>query len=127
VVEKIKEENMQIEKTANDIFKVINTFQDSIPKAVEFQKWSQLQIPNQQSDDEPPVEYEEFEDLEKYVHEIVTNFKGKAKDQIEEMLVQMNDTQFVYFQEKAKHALLAVNYFDLYQHFRECYPNNTAE
>ena len=118
---------MPVEQTANYIFKVINAFQDSIPTAVKLQEWSQLQAPNQCPDDEEPIGLEVFEDLEKDVREIVTNFRGKTKDQIEVMLVQMNDAQYEHFQQKAEKALLAVNYLDLAQHYRECYPSEVQQ
>jgi len=93
-----------MEEIERIIFNIINKFHDSIPTADRLHELSQIREPNQPPDDEPPIEYEEFEQIVNDIREIVTRFNGNTKDQIGVLLTQMNDVQQNYYKEKAESA-----------------------
>jgi len=98
---------MPIKKIAIGIVRVLDAFQDSIPTAAKLKEWSPSQEADQNLYDESP--FEDFDEMEKDIREIVSKFKGKNQDEIEVMLVNMNDAQLEHYQEKSKSAECAVN------------------
>jgi len=118
---------MPIEEIANLIFKVINTFQGSLPTTAELQEWRQLEIPNSLPGEESSNELENLEQIANDVEEIVTQFNGNTKASIKVLLEQMNDEQRNSYEEKAENALLAVNAKDYALHHRTEYGNKAAQ
>jgi len=114
---------MPVEEIANLIFKVVITFQGSLPTAVQLQEWAQLQIPNSHPSEESSNELEDFEQVANDVREIVTQFNENAKASIKILLEQMNDEQRNSYEEKALSATIAVNAKDYAQQNKATYSN----